>query len=122
VVVEDTASPGNFGVERALCPEGAVAVGGGVDPASSVTADITNNLPVFDVSGNQRLIARPDGLEAAPIGWQASVLNSGTSPVAFKVAAICLPGPAPLAGSGAVLGGLALLARCARGGGRPRRR
>jgi len=118
VVVEDTAPPGNFGVERALCPEGAVAVGGGVDPESSITADITNNLPVFDVAGNQRLIARPDGLEAAPVGWQASVLNSGTSSVAFKVAAVCLPEPSPEAGSAAALASLALLARTRRAGAR----
>ena len=90
VVASDTASAGTFGVERVLCPAGMVAVGGGVDVENVITMKVTSSAPTF-LGDDQRLLHRPDGINAAPIGWQASVLNTAAVTQEFKVAVICAP-------------------------------
>jgi hypothetical protein len=67
-----------------------VAVNGGVDLGNVLTMVVSESGPIFDVSGNQRLIAQPDGLNPAPVGWQGSAINETDSPRLIKVAAICV--------------------------------
>jgi hypothetical protein len=81
----DTAS------DRVLCPAGQIAYGGGVDSTDTSSMVVTASAPVFDngtVNG-QRLINRPDGLEAAPIGWFGAVRNEDTLAHTLKIGVIC---------------------------------
>ena len=90
VVGSDTVSAGNFGSVRVECPIGMVAIGGGIDPENVLTMKVTSSGPTFD-QNNERLIFQPDGANPAPIGWQASARNDGTTTKSFKVAVICAP-------------------------------
>ena len=90
VVSSDSAPGGSFGVERVLCPDGMVAVGGGIDMDNVLTMDVSSSAPAFE-GADARLISRPDGTNPAPIGWQATARNDAASPQSFKVAAICAP-------------------------------
>jgi hypothetical protein len=89
VVTSDTAGTGSFGVERALCPANAVAIGGGVDMDNVLTMQVTSSAPVFPPG--DRLITQPDGTHPDPIAWQASAFNDAGATQTFKVAAICTP-------------------------------
>ncbi len=82
---------------RALCPAGTVAYGGGVDDDGVGATIVTATAPVFDdgTANGQRLVFRPAGIDAAPIGWFGSIRNDDTSDHVLKVAAIC---PEPIAG------------------------
>ena len=81
---------------RALCPAGTVAYGGGVDDDDPDSALLTATAPVFDdgTPNGQRLISRPNGADAAPIGWFGSIRNDDALDHTLKVAAIC-PEPIP---------------------------
>jgi hypothetical protein len=93
IVVSDTAPAGSFGVERVLCPDGMTAVGGGVDLENVFTMKVSSSAPVFpsDDAQGERLFARPDGTNPAPIGWQATAVNEAATAQGFKVAVICAP-------------------------------
>ena len=88
VVGSGTATAGSFGVERVLCPTGTLAVGGGVDLENVLTMTVTSSGPTFE-QNNNRLIFQPNGVNPAPIGWQASARNDDTTTKSFKVAVIC---------------------------------
>jgi hypothetical protein len=90
VVGSDTVAPGSFGSERVLCPAGRVAVGGGIDLGNVLTMKVTSSAPTF-AQNNSRLIFQPSGTNPAPIGWQATARNDGTTTKSFKVAVICAP-------------------------------
>jgi len=81
---------------RALCPAGTVAYGGGIDDDDPDSALLTATAPVFDdgTPNGQRLISRPNGADAAPIGWFGSIRNDDALDHTLKVAAIC-PEPIP---------------------------
>ena len=90
VVEQATASAASFGVERVLCPEGLVAIGGGVDVNNVLTMQVSSSAPVFpDGPGGSRLISQANGAGPAPIGWQASAVNTTASEQSFSVAVIC---------------------------------
>jgi hypothetical protein len=88
VIASDTANAGSFGVERVLCPEGMVALSGGIDMHNVATMKVTSSGPVFEGS-DERLINRPNGSNPASVGWQASALNEGASAGIFRVAVVC---------------------------------
>ena len=89
VVGSDTATAGSFATERVKCPNGGIAVGGGIDLGNLLTMKVTSSGPTLD-QYNTRLIFQPDGTNPAPIGWQASTRNDGATDLPFKVAAICI--------------------------------
>jgi hypothetical protein len=94
VVGSDAAAIGNSASERVLCPEGRVAVGGGIDLFNVLTMTVTSSGPVFDNGvGGQRLLSTPDGVQPEPIGWQASARNESSPQGDFKVAVVCVPEP-----------------------------
>jgi hypothetical protein len=84
-----TVASGSFGIQRADCPAGYQAVGGGVDPDSVLTEVVTMSNPI--VNGNARMGLNPDGQNPAATGWAAAVLNNGGGTQSFKVGAICAP-------------------------------
>jgi len=88
VVGSDTVTAGGFGNERVLCPDGMIAVGGGIDLENVWTMKVTSSGPTFD-QNYSRLNYQPDGTNPAPIGWQASARNDDTTTKPFKVAVIC---------------------------------
>jgi len=90
VVGSDTAMPGSHRAERVTCPSGKVAVGGGIDVDNVLTMKLTSSAPTFDLS-THRLIQQPNGANPAPVGWQASARNDGTTSKSIKVAVICAP-------------------------------
>ncbi len=79
---------GSFDVQRADCPSGYEAVGGGVDPENILTEVVTLSTPV--ISNSSRLVA-PDGQNPAATGWAAGVRNNDIGARSFKVAAVCAP-------------------------------
>jgi hypothetical protein len=85
-----TIAPGNFEAVRVLCPDGMVAVGGGVDLNNVLTMVVTSSAPTF-AANNNRLIFQPDGANPAPVGWQASARNNDTGSHPFKVVVTCAP-------------------------------
>lgn len=90
VVGSNEVSVGSFGSKQVTCPAGTVAVGGGIDMENVKTMMVTSSAPTF--AGSQhRLGQRPDGINPAPKGWQASARNESTTTKGFKVAAICAP-------------------------------
>jgi len=100
VVGSDSASIDSFAAERVLCPEGTIAVGGGIDLANVFTMSVTSSAPVFDDGGDgDRLISKADGTQPAPIGWQASARNESSDDGTLKVAVICVPEPEAFLGA-----------------------
>ncbi|MBW1635599.1 MAG: hypothetical protein JRJ68_04920 [Deltaproteobacteria bacterium] len=89
VVGSNIVTVGSFAAERVECPSGMIAVGGGVDLNNVLTMKVTSSGPTFD-QNSTRLIFQPDGINPAPIGWQASARNDGATDQSLKVAAICM--------------------------------
>lgn len=75
--------------ERVLCPDGSVALGGGLDPANVLTMRLTSNAPAFGPENADRLMNSPNGTRPAPTAWQSSARNDEAFAQSFKVAAIC---------------------------------
>jgi hypothetical protein len=92
--------PGQINSVRVLCPEGKVAIGGGIDMGNISTLEVTSSAPVF-MENDQRLIFQPDGENPAPVGWQATARNNDTIPIVIKVGVICatLPGASSVVSS-----------------------
>ena len=88
VVRSDYVRPDSFGNARAMCPEGAVALGGGVDSYNVLTSTVTSSAPVFPVDA-PILTFQPDGDAPAPNGWQGSSRSQDGTQGIVKVAAIC---------------------------------
>lgn len=88
VVGSDTAPAGGYRSEQVECPEGSVAVGGGIDVYNVLNMKVTATYPVFG-PGTDRLLDQPDGINPAPTGWAALARNDDTRDLEFKVAAIC---------------------------------
>jgi hypothetical protein len=118
VVGSADVTPGNFDSVRVLCPEGTVAVSGGVDLNQVLTMRVTSSAPVYPdgTPSGTRLIFQPDGPGAAPIGWQASAVNDDGASQMMKVAAVCVPEPGAAGQVLAALGTLAGLGRARRRG------
>jgi hypothetical protein len=76
-------------VERVLCPEGSVALGGGLDPANVLTMRLTSNAPAFGPENTDRLMNSANGTRPAPTAWQSSARNDEAFAQSFKVGAIC---------------------------------
>lgn len=88
--VASSFAPGNSVTTRnVLCPEGSVAVGGGVDVSNVAQMRIVAQAPVFGPGPPENLATRPDGPNPAPSGWSATVRNLG-GPQLYTVAAICI--------------------------------
>lgn len=89
-VASDTVTGGTFGSERARCPAGTIAIGGGVDPYNILNMLVTSCAPTFGDS-SYRLIQQSDGTLPMPDGWQASTLNLLAGSRTMKTAVICAP-------------------------------
>lgn len=76
-------------LERVLCPDGSVALGGGLDPANVLTMRLTSNAPAFGPENTDRLMNSANGTLPAPTAWQSSARNDEAFAQSFKVAAIC---------------------------------
>ena len=98
VIASDTVNAGSFAVQRVLCPDGMVALSGGIDMSNVSTMKVTSSAPVFG-GADERLLSRPDGSNPAPFGWQATALNEGASSAVFRVGVVC----ARLAGASAMV-------------------
>ena len=70
------------------CPQGTVALGGGVDVSDVHSMTIFSTGPTVNGS---RLNATSDGTHGAPDGWFGGVDNSDSTSRPFKVGAICVP-------------------------------
>jgi hypothetical protein len=104
VVQSQNLGPSTFDSIHVECPAGMTATGGGVDVESTLTMDVTASAPTF--GGTQhRLLFRRDGSNAAPVGWQGSVLNRSAGVRKFTVGVICatLSGARTVVGSSDVL-------------------
>jgi hypothetical protein len=87
-VVADAVVPGNYNHERAMCPAGYIALGGGIDVTHLNRMTVTSSAPTF--KGFQyRLLDQPDGTNPAPNGWDASAINKDTILHSIKVGSIC---------------------------------
>jgi hypothetical protein len=84
VVASSSIAIGGTGSATALCPEGSVALSGGVSGAT--TARVLAFEPTFAVGALSTL---PLGAGPAPNGWTATLRNDGNSAFELKVAAIC---------------------------------
>lgn len=83
------AASASANAERVLCPEGSVALGGGLDPANVLTMRLTSNAPAFGPDSPDRLMNSPNGTRPAPTAWQSSARNDEAFAQSFKVGAIC---------------------------------
>ncbi len=70
------------------CPQGTVALGGGVDVSDVLKMTIFSTGPTVNGS---RLYSTADGTHGAPDGWFGGVYNGDTIFRPFKVGAICVP-------------------------------
>lgn len=80
------------GVVRVPCPEGAIVLGGGLDPANVETMRVTSSAPAFGPENTDRLIFRSNGSQEAGVAWQASAFNQESFNQTIKVAAVCATG------------------------------
>jgi len=80
---------GVAGVLRVPCPEGAIAIGGGIDPANVETMRVTSTAPAFGPGNTDRLIFRPNGPNLPGVAWQATALNEEVFNQTIKVAVTC---------------------------------
>ena len=87
-VVSDSAAPGNYGGEPAVCPSGYIALGGGIDVGQVLKMTVSSSAPTFNAF-EYRLLSQPDGTNPAPHGWSASAINNDTPTHTLKVGAIC---------------------------------
>ena len=86
-VVASAAVPGGtFAGATADCPEGKVAIAGGV-VLFNLTMRITETGPKFPSTGP--LANAPEGENPAPTGWTAYARNPGGGSPLIKVAALC---------------------------------
>ena len=85
-----TVPAGSFSVSYADCPEGTIAVGGGVDVGQVLLMRVSSLAPRFP-GANSRLFMRDNGVDVAPTGWQATAINDSVANYQMKVAAICAP-------------------------------
>jgi hypothetical protein len=83
------AASASANLERVLCPDGSVALGGGLDPTNVLTMRLTSNAPAFGPENTDRLMNSANGTRPAPTAWQSSARNDETFAQSFKVAAIC---------------------------------
>ena len=74
---------------RVFCPEGSVAIGGGVDTGNIGFVTVNSQGPIFGAEPGSTLTQIPLGNAVAPSGWEATVRNDGGAAQSFKVAAIC---------------------------------
>ena len=88
LVAWDNVLTGDFNTLAASCPQGTVALGGGVDVSDVVKMTIFSTGPTVNGS---RLNGTADGAHGAPDGWFGGVYNSDTITRPFKVGAICVP-------------------------------
>jgi hypothetical protein len=93
VVGSDVAGTSSVGVARVPCGEGAITLGGGLDPENVVSMILTSTAPAFGADPSDRLIFRSDGTSEAGVEWQATSLNEGAAKT-IKVAAVCATGVA----------------------------
>lgn len=79
----------SYGIARAFCPPGTVAVGGAV--GGNLQLPVTSLGPMYGRTSlpADRLREQPEGRAPAPVGWQASVRNAASGNASFKVAAVC---------------------------------
>jgi hypothetical protein len=89
VVEQGFVGVGSAAAERVLCPDGQVALGGGLDPNNVLLMRLTSSAPAFGDANDDRLMLQPNGPGGAPIAWQASTRNEDTVPHTFNVGAIC---------------------------------
>lgn len=88
VVGSGTAPGSSFGATRLTCPTPTVAVGGGIDPSNVFTEQVSSSGPTY-IANSNRLLFQPDGPNPAPVGWQASIVNTTTNPLPYKTAVVC---------------------------------
>ena len=72
------------------CPNGYVAIGGGVDVGRPEAMKMISSSPWW-ASGPTYLSERAAGQSPAPAGWAGVTSNQGTTAGTLKVAAICAP-------------------------------
>lgn len=89
VVEQGSVGVGSAAAERVLCPEGYVALGGGLDPNNVLLMRLTSNAPAFGEANDDRLMLQPNGPGGAPVARQASSRNEDTVAHTFNVGVIC---------------------------------
>ncbi len=82
------------GTHWVACPNGTVALGGGVHPLSVRWQKVVSSGPYYDHGGDERLFTHFDHVQEgtwdAPIGWRVTVRNEvATSQADIRVAVVC---------------------------------
>ena len=90
VTVTDSVPAGTFSADRADCPAGHQAVGGGVDVNNVLTMQVTSSGPIIDGARTLALAPAP-GQHPAATGWQASAVNNTAAAAPMVVSVICSP-------------------------------
>jgi len=92
VISSAQATIGNSVTQRAECPAGSIATGGGIDSSNVWWDYATETAPRFELP-QATLMQRAPGVQPAPIGWNGSMRNDSSLEQTLKVAAICARWP-----------------------------
>jgi hypothetical protein len=88
LVTSDSAPPSSFDADEVFCPQGTVAMGGGVDVGDSFNQTVTTSGPTV---GNLRMLTIGAGTHGPANGWFGAVTNATATAKPYKLGVVCVP-------------------------------
>jgi hypothetical protein len=88
IITSDTAAGSSWDADEVFCPQGMIALGGGVDVGDAFNMTVSTNGPTVD---KKRMLTIGGGTHGAANGWFGGALNATEPGKPYKLGAVCAP-------------------------------